>query len=365
TFSSAGFMLNSACFPGLWSIVMPQYIPTISLQAILADAIDMGVDVKSIFRSLGLPFSPRELQQGKPPKIRADQFSKLYQRLNYRLITQTDQLQGRRNTTEAEFTLLCHCVITAETLAEVLERTLAYYNLLHERYPGSNTALLIEGDEATFILEYGWEEPDRTQVSIEARTLYLFYFFFSWLLGQPIKLISLQQRCPQDMAEAAVEARFDCTVRHLAPYNGFSFAVACLKRPNVRSATELRTFLKYYPGMMIESHSVEEAPLKAQVRQLMMNGFLTQHYFPSLGELAILFSMAPSTLSRDLRRENSGYASVKKDCQIEIAKGYLDNSQLSIDDISALMGFHDTNSFRRAFRQWTGTPPSQYRKSGQ
>ena len=47
--------------------------------------------------------------------------------------------------------------------------------------------------------------------------------------------------------------------------------------------------------------------------------------------------------------------------RLEKAKELLNNTDMSIDEISIAVGYFNTSSFRRKFKQDTGLTPSQYR----
>ena len=42
---------------------------------------------------------------------------------------------------------------------------------------------------------------------------------------------------------------------------------------------------------------------------------------------------------------------------------YLAKTNLTIDQISDLIGFSETTTFRRAFKKWTGQTASEFRKT--
>ena len=46
-----------------------------------------------------------------------------------------------------------------------------------------------------------------------------------------------------------------------------------------------------------------------------------------------------------------------------MARYYLSNSVLELNEAAYLLGFEDPNSFGRAFRAWEGVPPSDWRES--
>ena len=44
-----------------------------------------------------------------------------------------------------------------------------------------------------------------------------------------------------------------------------------------------------------------------------------------------------------------------------LALQYLETTHLPLFEIAVLLGFSDPSNFRRAFRKWTGTAPTDYR----
>jgi hypothetical protein len=46
-----------------------------------------------------------------------------------------------------------------------------------------------------------------------------------------------------------------------------------------------------------------------------------------------------------------------------MARYYLSNSVLELNEAAYMLGFEDPNSFGRAFRAWEGVPPSDWRET--
>ncbi len=69
------------------------------------------------------------------------------------------------------------------------------------------------------------------------------------------------------------------------------------------------------------------------------------------------------TLARRLASEGSGYRQIREGLYAELAANHLLDGDLTIEAIAALLGYHDTATFRRAFRRWYGVPPREYRRT--
>jgi AraC-like DNA-binding protein len=46
----------------------------------------------------------------------------------------------------------------------------------------------------------------------------------------------------------------------------------------------------------------------------------------------------------------------------QLARYYLNNSVLELNEAAYLLGYEDANSFVRAFRTWEGVPPARWRE---
>lgn len=75
---------------------------------------------------------------------------------------------------------------------------------------------------------------------------------------------------------------------------------------------------------------------------------------------AALF-ISKRTLARRLRAEGTGFRQIRDEILACQARSYLRDEQLSVDAIAALLNYHDSANFRRAFKRWYGMPPDRYR----
>ena len=67
------------------------------------------------------------------------------------------------------------------------------------------------------------------------------------------------------------------------------------------------------------------------------------------------------SLQRKLSEEGVSYQAVLDGIRSELATRYLRRGDLSVGEISYLLGFRDPNSFYRAFQKWTRTTPARAR----
>ena len=71
--------------------------------------------------------------------------------------------------------------------------------------------------------------------------------------------------------------------------------------------------------------------------------------------------MAPRTLQRRLRGENTSHRQILDRVRRERALRLLPRGELSVAQIAEQLGFSEPSAFNRAFRRWTGRAPSDWR----
>ncbi|GAA5315104.1 MAG: ornithine utilization transcriptional regulator OruR [Candidatus Pelagadaptatus aseana] len=86
---------------------------------------------------------------------------------------------------------------------------------------------------------------------------------------------------------------------------------------------------------------------------------------PSLKTIAHKMHLSERTLIRRLSEEGHTYRQLQTKVLQEWAHHYLRETDLSVDAIALQLGYQDSANFRRAFRNWQGCSPSEYRAADQ
>ncbi|MDR7039578.1 AraC-like DNA-binding protein [Methylobacterium sp. BE186] len=69
------------------------------------------------------------------------------------------------------------------------------------------------------------------------------------------------------------------------------------------------------------------------------------------------------TLSRRLRAEGTSFRRLANEVQFQVAKQLLTDTTMGLAQISAVLDFSEPAAFTHAFRRWSGTTPSAWRKA--
>jgi len=83
---------------------------------------------------------------------------------------------------------------------------------------------------------------------------------------------------------------------------------------------------------------------------------------PPIENIAKKLLLSVRSLQLYLHKEDTSYIKLVKETRKNIAKKYLNDRNISIDEITYILGFSETSAFHRAFKNWTGVTPTQFRK---
>lgn len=88
---------------------------------------------------------------------------------------------------------------------------------------------------------------------------------------------------------------------------------------------------------------------------------LTHNGYPNQDVLADSLHMSLRTLRRKLQMSGTSYKLLLEGARLRDALLLLETTALSIQDIAERLGYLNPTNFARAFRQWTGRAPREYR----
>jgi len=97
--------------------------------------------------------------------------------------------------------------------------------------------------------------------------------------------------------------------------------------------------------------------VEAKILEQLSSGQVTQE------SVAKALNLSVRNMQRRLNREGTSFKKLLTETRQYLARQYMENSQLSINEITFLLGFSEPSNFSRAFRRWHGRPPSEYRNA--
>ncbi|WP_420997895.1 AraC family transcriptional regulator [Cupriavidus sp. 30B13] len=332
-------------------------ISVLQVEQIMLGARRLGCDIDALLRRAGIPAA---LLQSPSARVSEDQFAALMRSM--RRVTR-DEFWGLLNRPLAPgvFAQACRALIHCATLEDALRVGLQQYRLhLHDFVPrlqqhdGRATLLLLPRAAAT---------PCRLYA--ESTFAFQAYGVANWLVAQriPLAAVDLAAAAPEAGSPPArrtdTERVFNTQVRYGQPHTALHFDAGWLRLPVVQDAASLQAFLHDTPRNLLTRYR-DDSCLAERIRRHLrchLDGEL-----PSLEQMAETLRLTPQTLRRRLRDEGRGYQSIKDSLRRDAAIGFLEHTDLPLQQVALRVGFSEQSTFHRAFKKWTGVAPGEYRQ---
>lgn len=250
--------------------------------------------------------------------------------------------------------MLCRASITSPNLGVALKRWCRHHRLLTDDIA---PALDVQGDVAHYTID----ERRRLGAMREfclVTSLRFVHGFACWAIDSRIPLRGTQFPFAAPPHAAVYPLLFPGTVRFDAAPAGFSFDARYLAMPLRRDEPALRTMLQRALPLTVLQYRRDRL-LVQRVRELLRRHGDT---LQTADALADALHVSPRTLHRQLRDEGAALQALKDETRRDKAIELLCRTQRPVKQIAQAVGFGNEKSFARAFRQWTGASPSEWRE---
>ena len=152
---------------------------------------------------------------------------------------------------------------------------------------------------------------------------------------------------------------FGCPVHFAQISNKICFSQLDLRRGLLTSDHRLLALLKNYCEEILSQQTQEPSNLVVQVERLIVYSLHCGD--ATLQKVASALGLGSRTLSRRLARNGHGFNDLVNDIRRNLALKYLRESELSLTEITYLLGYTDTSTLIHAVKRWTGKTPKQLR----
>lgn len=182
--------------------------------------------------------------------------------------------------------------------------------------------------------------------------------FIKVLSGQTVYPVKVFYRYPKVSDTTEHERIFKCRPGFNQPCNCIVFNKADLEIPILGYNPKLNAVIE---NMLHERlrQAAEGVRFSAKVKEAILNNY--QFDFPQLENIAVFLNITPRTLQRKLQDENTTYRTLSDLVKYELAAALLKHNELSISEIAYKLGYTDPSTFRKAFKQWSGNTPADYK----
>lgn len=145
-------------------------------------------------------------------------------------------------------------------------------------------------------------------------------------------------------------------------FTGVEFERSWLERSHTYGSSEIRALLLARAQRFLACVE-DRAPTAERVKRWLASQ--SPEARPTMDVIARDLGMSGRSLRRRLGRERAPYDDLVREARVARAKSMLAESPQSIQEVAYALGFETPAAFSRAFRRWTGMPPSAFRADAQ
>ncbi|WP_299178802.1 AraC family transcriptional regulator [uncultured Neptuniibacter sp.] len=321
-------------------------------QTIIAAAKRRQVDHFALLHFSGLN---EEMLANPKLRITPDQLSRIMQEM-WRLCDDEFMGMASHPSRHGVFTLMAKQAVRCGNLHAVYHHLTHFYNLVTDSL---KLSLNITDHEVHLCMKM--TEPDRDpDCTLREFLLLLWHRFPSWLIGQRIHL----KRVCLDYSEPAHKAEhqlmYPCVTLYNQPECSLVFSKELLQEAVVQTPRTLSAYLRRAPLDWFKRQAYFPTYTRRVIDYLERDEVLVMANMEAIAEELHITSR---TLRRKLADEGTSFKELKDDVRRDSAIHFLSQPSIPISQISRKLGFTEPGAFTRAFKQWTGVPPSIYRRS--
>jgi AraC-like DNA-binding protein len=311
---------------------------------------ESGVPASAVLRRAGLPqgfiHQPRVL-------LKTEELFALWRAIEEVSTNPAIGLQLGTETKTERFHPVSLAALSTENFGTAVEQMARYKQLTCPE------EILQTKDSDEWRIQFHWLLADEVEPPV------LIECCFAWVLsvarhGTGTRLSPLRVELVQPRGHVkTMERHFGCPVLSGAPQNAIVFRAADAERPFVTRNAELLAMLAPQFEEELRQESKDENFLE-RVRIAIQQKLTGQR--PTIEDIADALHVSARTMQRRLQEEGSSFQRVLEEARHQLARHYLNNSVLELNEAAYLLGYNDSNSFVRAFRSWEGIPPARWRE---
>ena len=180
--------------------------------------------------------------------------------------------------------------------------------------------------------------------------------------GSDIRATWIRFRHPAPEDSEELQRFFGCPVYFDADVDSLAFPEAALDLPIQMANVQALAMLDNICEQQLKQLSRAQPPqwlkdCKRSIAEQLHNGT------PDLSHIAQKLEVSPRKLRRLLAEQELSFRQLIDELRQTLAEQYMADSELSLADVAALLGFSEQSAFQRAYRRWTGESPGKSRRS--
>lgn len=325
-----------------------------AIKQYLQYAEECGIDADPLLRDVGI--EPGDLNDNSR-RIPGSTMENLLERLAGASADPCFGLHASQRVTPASYSVLGYVCMNCSTLKEVIAKIPVYEKIVGDM---GTTSITQDGDSIIQSWNCVFSNPVARRHEVECVLGSWIVFTRNFLHFKGFAdAIWFEHSAPADEALLQdYQNIFDCPVLFEQNVSGIRFHQSLMDR-SIPQADDglLQTLLDHATAQLAQIDARQS--VTEQVKNLLR--LTLRDSVPSSALIAEKLGMSSRTLQRKLGEEQTHYKDVLAELRLELARYYLRNTDLSLDDIAAELGYAEARSFHRSFKQWTGQTAGAYR----
>jgi AraC-like DNA-binding protein len=245
--------------------------------------------------------------------------------------------------------------VNQPSLLKALVLSTKFYALVTQAFKMS---LTVENDIA--FLRFELDSPNLDPHHMFAEILLLaMHRYASWLIADNLPLKETHFHYPPPAHIAEYSYLFPGIHIFNSDKLGFAFPASYLQLQVQQNDASLKLFMQRCPQEIFQRYAADYS-LSTELKRVLWKNL--RGGVPSIEQAAAMMNMTKRTLMRKLKAEGTSYQILKDTVRLDKALSLLTKYSLPINQISESVGFSEPAVFTRAFLNWTGESPSQYRE---
>lgn len=245
--------------------------------------------------------------------------------------------------------------LSSSTLRSALNRLARFIHVIRRdievRLTDSDTSLTVEIislDESAPRDAYWYADIDMSNLISMCRANY----------GARLNPVSVSFTHPAPECSGDFFALFRCPVNFSAPRNCMELSARDVDR-HLPGSNPLMSQIHdqeiiQYLSRLDRNDVVQK--VKNAIIELLPDGRISDR------KVAEALFMSPRNLQRKLETQGTTFKTLLTDIRRDLALKYIRDTELTLTEISFMLGFSEMSAFSRAFKQWTGSSPSAQRQ---
>jgi len=318
-------------------------------RALLKRLEDMGLSVPAVLQQAGLPAA---LSRQEKIRVSTEELFALYRGIAEASGGPDAGLKLGSEDRIERYDPIVLAALSSRSFGDALQRLGRYKQLTCPE----KIALVPRGDECE--LRFTWLLANEPEPPL------LVDVCFAWIIsiarrGTGHRIRPRRVQFHREAANRAMyEKHFGCPVKFQASHNALIFNTADVEKPFVTHNAEVLGMVA--PQLEAElTEQMAQKTIREQVKGVLKR--LLAGRRPGLRDVARELRLSVRTLQRRLTDERATFQRLKEEARRELARHYLLHSGLELNETAYLLGYEDANSFFRAFHQWEGMSPGDWR----